>query len=281
MIIFAIPLRSKETSNDWEGCLRRFENTLQSIFNQNDDEFKVLVACNEIPKMNKKYDERLEFIITDIPTPKKWLEMAIDKGWKLTAIAVRIRELLLKQENPQNGIYVMLVDADDLLNRNIAKYVKEHPNENGFVSKDGYVHYKGNNYLNIYKDMHTYCGSCNIIKMYLDDLPNGYPVSEKLCHDIEIAKILNKRYPIRFDHNIVVDKYKNDGKPFSLLPFRSTIYIKDTGDNISDIYVKENNLNIRDNRFHPIAFLRSINIFTKKRISKKIRTDFAIDYSLD
>lgn len=241
MIVFAIPLRAKETTNDWNGCVKRFNDTLKSIFNQNDNDFKVLVACNEIPLLDREYDERLEFIITDIPIPEKWLEMAIDKSWKLTAISIRIREILLHQEDPNNGIYVMLVDADDLLNKNIARYVKNHPNKHGFVSKDGYVYYKGCKKLNIYKDMHTYCGSCNIIKMYLDDLPETYPVSVKLCHDIETAKILNKRYPIRFDHNIVVDKYKSDGKPFSILPFRSTIYIKDTGDNISDVYAKEKN----------------------------------------
>lgn len=276
MIIFAIPLRSKETTNDWNGCIKRFENTLKSIFNQTDKDFKVLVACNEIPILNNNYDSRLEFLITDVPAPKKWIEMAIDKSWKLTVIAVRIRELLLEQINPQNGIYVMPVDADDLINRNISKYVKSHPNENGFVSKDGYVHYKGNRHLTIYKNMHTYCGSCNIIKMYLDDLPNGYPIPEELCHDIENARVLNKRYPIRFDHNIVVDLYKSNNKPFSKLPFRSTIYIKDTGDNISDIHDREKNLKISDNQFHLGVFIKKVNPFTKKRLSNKVKQDFAI-----
>lgn len=277
MIVFAIPLRAKETTNDWKGCLNRFENTLKSIFNQTDEDFKVLVACNELPKLNKEYDDRLEFIITDIPVPKEWLEMAIDKSWKLMIIAIRIREILLEQENPNEGIYVMPVDGDDLLNCNIAKYVKQNPNKNGFVSKDGYVHYKGNKYLTIYKNMYTYCGSCNIIKMYLEDLPKEIPVSVQLCHDIENAKILNKRYPIRFDHNIVVDKYNSIGKTFSILPFRSTIYMKDTGDNISDIYNKENNSKIKK-KFHIGVFIKKINPFTKKRLSKKIKKEFAIDY---
>ncbi|WP_347028961.1 hypothetical protein [Intestinibacter bartlettii] len=279
MIVFAIPFRGKNTANDWNGCVKRLNNTLNSIFNQTDNEFKVIVACNDIPKLNKKYDERLEFIVTDIPIPKKWLEMAIDKSWKLTVIAIRIREILLEQNNPENGIYVMPVDADDLLNCNIAKYVKEHPYENGFVSKDGYVHYKGNNYLTIYKNMHTYCGSCNIIKMYLEDLPEDYPIPVELCHDIENAKILNKKYPIRFDHNIVVNKYKENGKEFSILPFRSTIYIKDTGDNISDIHNQEKGLNKNDNKLHIGVFIKKINPFTKKRFSKKIYHDFGIDYN--
>ena len=269
MIVFAIPFRGKETTNDWDACEKRLNNTLNSIFNQTDDGFKVIVACNDIPKLNKKYDERLEFIKTDIAIPHTWIEMARDKFYKLTVIAYRIREILLEQDNPSNGIYVMPVDADDLLNCNIAKYVKENPNENGFVSKDGYVYYKGKNYFRIYKNLHTFCGSCNIIKMYLDDLPSEKP-NPLLCHDQATAAELNAKYPIRFDHHIIVDKYREIAKPFAILPFRSTIYLKDTGDNISQL---NSDTKVND-RFHPIAFLRNMNIFTMKPINKKIKNEF-------
>lgn len=273
MIIFAIPFRSKETTNDWDGCVNRLNNTIKSIFNQTDKDFKVIIACNDIPNLNRDYDERLEFIKLDLPAPKEWIEMARDKFWKLLVIAKRIREILLQQDNPEDGIYVMPVDADDLLNCNIAKYVKDHPNENGFVSRDGYVHYKGKSYFTIYKNLHTFCGSCNIIKMYLEDLPEDCP-SNSLCHDKETAAILNKKYPIRFDHNVIIDKYNEMNKPFVILPFRSTVYLRDTGDNISQI---ETNKIITKDRFHPIAFLRSINIFSMKYISKNIKREFGID----
>lgn len=271
MIVFAIPFRAKETTKDWNGCIKRLNDTLKSIFNQTDEEFKVLVACNNIPKLDKDYDNRLEFIKTDIQIPHTWVEMARDKFYKLTVIAYRIREILLEQEYPNNGIYVMPVDADDLLNCNIAKYVKDNPNENGFVSKDGYIYYKGKNYFRIYKDLHTFCGSCNIIKMYLEDLPNERP-NPKLCHDKDTAGKLNSKYPIRYNHNEVVEIYKKKDKPFKILPFRSTVYLRDTGDNISQL--DEDN---KDDRFHPIAFLRNINIFTMKFITKKIKKEFGMD----
>lgn len=272
MIIFAIPFRAKDTTNDWDMCVERLNNTIKSIFNQTDKEFKVIVACNDIPILHKKYDDRLEFIKTDIDIPTTWIEMARDKFYKLTVIAVRIREILLQQERPEDGIYVMPVDADDLLNCNIAKYVKEHPNENGFISKDGYIYYKDKNYFRIYKDLHEFCGSCNIIKMYLEDLPQYNP-NPKLCHDKDTAAELNAKYPIRFDHNMVVDLYKQNGKPFSILPFRTTIYLRDTGDNISQLDENRNN----DDRFHPIAFLRNINIFTMKPITNKVKKEFGMD----
>lgn len=277
MIIFAIPLRAKETSKDWDGCVQRFNETLNSIFNQTNESFRCIVACNEIPPLYRDYDSWLEFIALDIPIPREWVEMARDKFWKLTMIAVRIREILEELPNPEKGIYVMPVDADDLLNCQIAEWCVKHPDENGFVSCEGYVWQKGDNFFRRYPKMHTYCGSCNIIKMYREDLPKESPVSEKLCHDKETAGRLNARYPIRFDHNIVVEFYEKQGKPFSLMPFCSTVYVLGTGDNISAIFHEMHANSHSKKRFHPIAFLRSINIFKMRPITKKMKKQFGLN----
>lgn len=273
MIIFAIPFRAKQTTKNWKTSCRNLENTLDSIFNQTDSEFHCILACNEKPELTKKYDNRLEIISLDIPVPTKWIEMARDKNWKLLVIAKRVKEILKNDLDTQKGVYVMPVDGDDLLNCNIASYVKRHPNENGFVSKSGYVDWgQGKPYLMIYKRMYTFCGSCNIIKMFIDDLPDELPDS-KYCHDKEMARKLNARYPIRWDHNIVVDKYAEMGKPFTYLPFKSTIYIKNTGENISNLYHAENQK--QDNkRYHPVAFIKSLYPFQYKKISSKLRKEF-------
>lgn len=83
MVVFAIPLRAKETSSDWNSCVQHFNRTLKSIFNQTDSEFRCIVACNEIPQLDQEYDERLEFIKLEIPVPREWIEMSRDKYWKL------------------------------------------------------------------------------------------------------------------------------------------------------------------------------------------------------
>ena len=169
----------------------------------------------------------------------------------------------------------MPVDADDLLNCKIAEYCKEHPKENGLVSDSGYVWQVGKRFLRKYPQMYEYCGSCNIIKMYRDDLPDKCPAPASLCHDKETAAVLNLRYPIRYDHNTVVRRYAEEEKPFSTLPFCSTVYVLGTGDNISAIFHNENSE--RDKRFHPIAFLRNINPFQMQYISRKIKKEFCIE----
>lgn len=216
MIIFAIPLRSKKTCKNWDKVISKFENTLDSIFNQIDPNFHVIVASNEI--VNTKYDNdpRLEFMVCDILAPASWIEMARDKFYKLTLIAYRVRELLLNSDAPEEGIYVMPIDADDL--------PKEIPNEH-------------------------------------------------LCHDQEEAKRLNSRYPIRFDHSKIVELYKKSNKKIGYLPFISTIYIKNTGDNISEIS-KE----ILDDRFHLGVFLKKLNVFKYKRINRKVKSKFKFPY---
>ena len=281
MIVYAIPFRAPETANNWDACVKRLDRTLQSIFNPlNNAPFKCIIACNYIPEaLKNKYDSRLEWIELQMPVPQTWIEMARDKFWKLLEIAVRIRALLEQQENPEGGIYVMPVDADDLLNYQIASYCAAHPDGHGFASKDGYIWKEGSPVLRTYSQMHTYCGSCNIIKMYRDDLPEYMPFPSDLCHDGRIAGILNSRYPIRYDHHIVVKQYRQIGKPFSTLPFRSTVYVRGTGDNISCIPSKSSSTSsIQRDRFHPIAFLRSINIFQIKWIGKKVQREFGVTF---
>ncbi|MCC8014252.1 MAG: hypothetical protein LIO87_03570 [Eubacterium sp.] len=92
MIYFGIPLRSKAASNDWKNVERVFNRTLQSVYRQTDPEFKIFVACHDKPELTHEYDDRVEFLISDTPTPTNRKEMMFDKGWKVSMIAGRIRE---------------------------------------------------------------------------------------------------------------------------------------------------------------------------------------------
>ena len=237
-IIFAIALRSKGSTDNWESVVDNFNNTLKSIFNQTDPNFLVYVGCNEIPELYDAYDERLHFFQVNNPVPKEWVEMARDKYWKYLVVAHQIREYLFATNDPQKGIFVLPMDADDYVHNKICWYVGENYDANGYVSEYGYVYYQGENGLLKYNQMNTLCGSCNIIKMYPDDLPEELPPND-LCFDKETAGVLNDRYPIRWDHHVMVEKYRELGKKFSVLPFPSTIYYLGNGDNISAIYSAE------------------------------------------
>lgn len=277
MVIFAIALRSKDSSNNWNNVVLDFNNTIKSIFNQTNSDFMVYVGCNDIPELYEQYDDRLKFFQVNNPVPKVWIEAARDKFWKYSVVACEIKKYLKQTETPENGVFVMPIDADDLFNKHICEHVNNHVESNGFVSDYGYVYHKGKKYLEKTLNMHTICGSCNIIKMYLDDLPDNMPDST-LCFDQKTAAFLNEKYPIRWNHNEVLEKYKNLGKEFDTLPFPSTIYCLNNGENISSWFAKENT---RSNLLKNIHTLLSKikhypeNLKRRVKITKRIREDFS------
>ncbi len=271
MICFAVALRSPKSTSNWEGVLKDFNNTIHSIFNQTNPDFRVYVGCNEIPEMDRNYDERLRFVLADTPVPKTWQECCRDRSWKLCLCAQQIRKDMDQISVRGGGAFVFPVDADDYVHRGIAQYVCDHPEANGFKSKTGYRWVKGSKIATITK---YFGGSMNIMKMYPEDLPDTLP-DISMCFDKATSMELNRRYPIRWYDIEVEAQFAALGKPPSRLPFRSTIYVLGTGSNISSndpAHVKE------DKRFHPVAFLRKMNPFGKKVISPTLKATFGMRY---
>lgn len=87
MIHFLIPLRSEQSSNNWEKVVSNFNRTLDSCFNQTCEEFKVVVICNHpAPKFILKYlsVNRLKCMEVTPPLQKLELsEMMVDKAKKI------------------------------------------------------------------------------------------------------------------------------------------------------------------------------------------------------
>lgn len=269
MICFVIALRSKQSTNQWEKVLKNFNNTLYSIFNQTHPDFEVYVGCNEVPKLDKEYDERLHFITANLPIPNTWEEKCRDRSWKLCLCAKQIRNDYYEWLNNGHGIFIFPVDADDYVNCHLAEYAKKHSDVNGFKSANGYKWVQNSPWMEITP---YFGGSMNVMKMYKDDLPKELP-DQSLCFDKSIAIILTNRYPIRWYDIEVESKFKEMGRPLERLPFKSTVYVLGTGVNISNN--DPNNLN-KKRKFHPVAFLRKINPFTHKLVTAKLKREFGI-----
>lgn len=217
MIYFGVTLRSKAASKNWDHVMQDFNRTLASICAQTDPDFHVIVACHELPELEKQYDDRVEFLQTDIPCPTNPHEMMQDKGYKLSIIGKRIREL--------GGGYTMIVDADDLISSRVAAYVNSHPGKNGFAPKYGYVHVMGESCVRRTLHPDQICGSCIIVNYTIDDLPAELPASPR----DESAK----GYILRRAHPTIRPHMAQIGRPLERLPFPATVYIRGTGDNHS------------------------------------------------
>jgi len=222
MIFFGIPLRSKESSVNWDIVSLLFNRTVSSLYNQINPEFRIIIACHEIPKLTKVYDSRVEFIPVDAPIPKNFQEQMIDKSFKIHAIGVKIREY--------GCGYTLLADADDLYSNRISEYVALHPTECGWVIKTGYDFNYNKNVLK-FSLKHP---PQPIVKYFPEDLPIS--MSDALS-DSQLNLNLNAnkscKYLIKRGHGNIESECKRLKRKLQIFPFIAHVYVKYSGENHS------------------------------------------------
>lgn len=256
MLTFLIPLMSKGAANNWNTVSMLFNRTLWSCYNQTDPDFRIIVACHEIPELTHRFDNRVEFIQVqekDAPIPTNQEEKMVDKGYKTHTLAIRFREL--------GAGYGMLVDADDLVSCRLAEFIKKNPDPNGYYVKTGYVYFVGDDYMKVLPKFSS--GSACLINYRLDDLPDSYP-------EVMTANIDSNPWLIRKRHGGVVPACDVAGRPLKPLPFKGAVYVLGTGDNHS-MFGKTTKYQTK---------LREVReMFEKKhRIGKELKREFSIDW---
>lgn len=277
VIIFAIPLRAKSMAKNWNNCCLRTKRTVDSIYQNTNNNFKIILCGDDKPEFLNlnSYDNRIEFIECKLEKPNTWLEIARNKYWKLLRISVRIRELLLELPNPNKGVYVMPVDDDDLIHRDFVEFTEQYPNENGFYIKNGFVNYGDKKKCLVkYNDIYKFCGSCNCLRLYLEDCPATMPYDSTFAMRKDVAFELNEKYPIRWDHHVLADKYKKIGRPFKEIKWRAVIYNRNTGENASQVSNWGGRKEDKDKRFHFGVLIKLLNPLQYKYKGKKISDEF-------
>lgn len=271
MLYFTIALRSKTSSANWELVVNNFNNTLSSIFNQTNSEYMVYCACNEIPELKPNlmaYRQKIQFVQVNTPKPNGWLNGVRDRAWKQLACCHAIKQSESKK-NIDNGIFIFPVDADDYINCNVAEYVANHPKSNGFKSRKAYKWNVGMRWMEVTP---YFGGSMNIMRLFADEMPDEMP-DISLCYDKETCKALNEKFPVRWNDIEVENKFSLMNRTMETLPFPSTIYVLETGENISS----DDPLNKKpDKKIHFGVLLHRINPFNKKLLTKKIRKEFGM-----
>jgi hypothetical protein len=253
MIYFGIPLRSKYSSINWERVCTHFNRTLKSVFNQTRPEFKIIVACHEIPLLDREYDDRVEFNRVDIPYPKDLKEQMADKGYKVHLIGKRIREY--------GGGFTMIVDADDLISNRLVQFVEEHPeNQFGWYIDSGYTLYLDKMRLNFAPKFPS--GSNTIINYTIEMLPPDLENAWKPSRPENECIIIR-------GHSTKVKKEscKELGRPLSPIPFKAAVYVLGTGENHSTLSGFRS----------PYRALLDL-VITRRRLSKQIRDEFGIHW---
>ena len=215
MMGFAISLRSKRTTDDWERCVRLLEGTLRSILNQTVGGFRAVVGCHEIPDGLTRWDERISFEPIDYPVPIYVDEWEADKQRK--------REIATLAAYRAGCHYVMPLDADDLVSNRLVDYVLTEKPEYGCVVTKGYEYSLANDSFSVAPRFNRICGSCGIFRWRDGELPEEPWQFGSFAY----------RDQVNSAHPSWLERGERIGRPLVAVPFPAVAYVRDTGQNLS------------------------------------------------
>lgn len=247
MLLFIIPLKSKQVSVDWPIVCQLFSNTLESIYNQTDPDFKIIAVGHEIPEPKHQRDDRLSFVSVDYPPPPpNNYGLGMDDKW------MKLRHAMVKARALQPD-FIMFVDADDLVSRHLVAHTQSHPGSNGWIIRNGYRYAQGSNWIE-----HTQkfdCGTNAIISAKSIVYPSNVSDEER-----------ERCILLTHGHTVICKHMAQRGTPLEHLPFPGAAYIFSHGDNATDIgYGLKFRWKYYLKRIHRMRYL-----------SKKIKADLSI-----
>lgn len=210
MLVFIIPIKSPKVATSWTELSRMFERSLRSVCNQTSSEFHVIVVCHEKPQISFHHPH-VQYIEVDFPPPSSdYTEKCEDKTQK-----VAIGLLAAQQLQPT---HIMSVDADDCISNQLAAFVNQNKESNGWYMESGYEYEEGSNKIFLKnKNFYKLCGTCNIINNRLFTLPKKNYLDGKF---IGYDKFLT-------GHPFAKGDLALQGTPLQELPFLGTIYVRD------------------------------------------------------
>lgn len=217
MLAFIIPLKSQKASNSWELTSKLFERCIRSVCNQTLSNFRVIVVCNEIPKVEFTHPNITYIEVDFFPKELKPRAKDIDKGRRILTGVISAKKL--------NPSHIMVVDADDLISNRLAEFVNQNPQCNGWFVDRGYVYQEESKFVYLRaSSFHRWCGTDSIIKYELYKFPGNNEKEALEFYDY----YQNNEY---YQHRDIVDNMIKNGTPLEPLPFAGVIYSIGNGDN--------------------------------------------------
>ncbi|MBU3017173.1 hypothetical protein KO519_05605 [Paraglaciecola agarilytica] len=242
MVVFLTPLAHPNSVKNIRQIERLLDITCHSLLSQTDQDFRLVVICNEIPSINFTQNSKVIFHLVKFPPLKTDRLNKIqvnDPDYKLFMRdkGVRLLSGLLfsQQFNPD---YIFPLDYDDWLNINIVDHLHRSTKSPVWYVEGGYtVNFK----IKEYKRRHgmlRYCGSVFAFENnFLLELANinsktlldAYSTKEELISatsDQFVEDILG-------NHVFGYYHFSRLGLPPRPFPFRAMAWVTETGANVS------------------------------------------------
>jgi hypothetical protein len=243
MLVFVIPLKSPQVSKSWERVSKLFERCIKSVCNQTSTDFHAIVVCHEKPKIEFTHSQ-ITYITVDFSPAKETNLVAqgnTDKGRKLLKGLTYARKF--------SPTHTMAVDADDCVSKNLAEFIKQNPNCNGWFINKGYKYREGSKYIYVKRsEFNKMCGTCNILRYDLNNFPETAEYNRGYGY-----------YKYYIDHAQVRNILTQKAKSIKPLPFAGAVYVLETGEHL----------------FYDSTKL-GFNIFNRRFLNPSIRDEFGL-----
>lgn len=261
LVGFVIPLKSKKVTSDWAVTCRLLDQTLNSLALQTCKDFRAVVVGHEKPNLSNTAWQIAEYITSpfDLPIIKgnykyyKDFNRISDKYHKIvTGIQFFRRE---------NLSYLMVLDADDLIHKDLVDYVLKEKDPNGYIIKKGYQYYMKSKRLIYKQNLDKICGSTTIIHVDLVEFP-------EMVNNESISSLQSTSIPWgHLAHSEMEAYFQQNNKPLRIIPLPGVVYVMQHGQNASDEFRETLNSKLRER----------LKIFLKgKPVSCEILTNFGI-----
>jgi hypothetical protein len=247
-IVYVIPLIARQAAKDWDLVSRLCRRTVQCLLSSSPN-VRVILTCNDRPDLRD--DPRLRIIQRDFPLPQSWTEGHIDKYRKIQVALVAARQFA--------PCWLMKVDADDLVSRRVPDFLGSVSSDcPGVIFETGYVHQVTSPFVKIVRDFDMVCGTSNILRIGLDDLP--------LSEEEDASGLL----PMRLGHHITRAHFEGLGMPLIPVPFPAAVYTVEHGGNHGGVRWLSGSRRARIKQ-----------LFSLRIVTKRLQAEFLIHKEVD
>ena len=166
IIVFLIPFASRNLRTNWTTVCNYLQQTIRSIRNSANQNYRVIVAGNEEPPLEKGCDDKVHFLPVNNQFPSHLAARAAHRSDKVAKIGAAWTYAKSKWQ-PK---YVMKLDADDLISSRLIGWLDANGTETGYLIRHGWLWHSGARYIiqrTEYLD--RVCGSCLIIRTDVAD----------------------------------------------------------------------------------------------------------------
>lgn len=165
-IVFLIPFASRKVRANWLNACKYLQQTICSIRNSANQNYRVIVAGNEEPQIETGCDGKVHFLPVNNQFPSHLTARAAHRSDKVA----KIQAAWTHAKSKWQPKYVMKLDADDLISSRLVGWLDDNGTETGYLIRNGWLWHSGARYfIQRTEYLDRVCGSCLIVRTDVAD----------------------------------------------------------------------------------------------------------------